>query len=368
MRALQSMLEIDAFFRPAAVTLALLTAFLLLRDARFDFRARLGALFGIGTAAYMFCAGAAGVWSASSLLLPLCIGNSVFFWWFALALLEDDFRLEAVHVGVLIAVLALGFARVRARMIEHAALGQALAVVHNLIILALDAHVLLLAWRGYDNDLLESRRRFRLLFLIGGSLVAIGIAIVEATLAGRPPAAWMLALQSVLVSILAASAAAWLFRTSAARLAFQSTTGAKQTESAPGLERRKAVDEALGVALERAMTIERLYLEQGLTIAAVAKRLGAPEHRLRKHINEALGHSNFNTYVNQQRIDAAKAALRDPKLAHVPVLTIALDSGFASLPPFNRAFRANTGQSATAYRSAALAARSVDGPIESEKS
>src|SRR6266446_796831 len=79
------MFEIDASFRPAAATLALLTAFLLLRDARFEFRARLGALFGIGTAAYMFCSGAPEVWRASSLLLPLCIGNSVFFWWFVLA-------------------------------------------------------------------------------------------------------------------------------------------------------------------------------------------------------------------------------------------------------------------------------------------
>jgi AraC-like DNA-binding protein len=363
------MLEIDAFFRPAAVTLALLTAFLLLRDARFDFRARLGALFGIGTAAYMFCSGAPGPWGASSLLLPLCIGNSVFFWWFALALLEDDFCLEAVHVGVLIAVLALGFARVGAHIVERAAVEQALAVVHNLVILALDAHVLLLAWRGYDNDLLESRRRFRLLFLIGGSLVAIGIAFAEAALAGRPPAAWMLALQSSLVSILAASAATWLLSASASRLAFANITTAKQAESVPAIDRQRLVDEALGAALERAMNIDRLYLEQGLTIAALAKRLGVPEHRLRKHINEALGHSNFNAYVNRHRIAAAKAALRDPKLARLPVLTIALDSGFASLPPFNRAFRAETGQSATAYRSAALVEmRSANGRIESEKS
>ncbi len=363
------MLEIDAFFRPAAVTLALLTAFLLLRDARFDFRARLGALFGIGTAAYMSCSGASSVSGAEALLLPLCIGNSVFFWWFALALLEDDFRLEAVHVGVLIAVLALGFARVGAHIIERAALGQSLAVIHNLVILILDAHVLLLAWRGYDNDLLENRRRFRLLFLIGGSLVAVGIAVAEVTLSGRSPAAWMLALQSVLVSILAASAATWLLSASASRLAFQHRTTARQAEPIPVMDRKRLIDEALGAALERAINIDKLYLEQGLTIAALAKRLGVPEHRLRKHINEALGHGNFNAYVNRHRIAAAKTALRDPKLAHLPVLTVALDSGFASLPPFNRAFRAETGQSATAYRSTALVeTRSVNGRIESEKS
>ena len=327
------MLEIDAFFRPAAVTLALLTAFLLLRDARFDFRARLGALFGIATAAYMLCSGAPGGWGARSLLLPLCIGNSVFFWWFALALLEDDFRLEAVHVGVLIAVLALGFARVGARIIEHDALGQALAVAHNLIILALDAHVLLLAWRGYDDDLLENRRRFRLLFLVGGSLMAVGIAVAEVTLAGRPSSAWMHALQSLLVSILAAWAAAWLLNASAARLAFQNIMRAERAEPVPVPARQRIVDEALSAALEHAVSIDRVYLEQGLTIAAFAKRLGVPEHRLRKHINEALGYSNFNTYVNRHRIAAAKAVLRDPQRAHLPVLTIALDFGFASLPP-----------------------------------
>jgi len=37
--------------------------------------------------------------------------------------------------------------------------------------------------------------------------------------------------------------------------------------------------------------------------------------------------------VNRHRIAAAKTALRDPKLAHLPVLTIALDSALASLPP-----------------------------------
>jgi len=363
------MLEINAFFRPAAITLALLTAFLLLRDARSDARARLSALFAIGTAAYMSCSGALGGWGVNSLLLPLCIGNSVFFWWFALALLEDDFHLEAKHIGVLIAVLALGFARVAAHIVEYTAVRQVLAIVHNLIILTLVAHVLLLAWRGYDNDLLENRRRFRLLFVISVSLVAVGIAVVEITLGGRPPAAWMLALQSVVVAILSASVAAWLLSASASRLTFQNMAAVKQAEPAPVMDRQRLIDETLGAALEQAMNIDKLYLEQGLTIAALAKKLGVQEHRLRKHINEVLGHSNFNAYVNRHRIVAAKAALRDPKLAHLPVLTIALDSGFASLPPFNRAFRVETGQSATAYRSAPWAeASSVNGPIESEKS
>jgi AraC-like DNA-binding protein len=34
----------------------------------------------------------------------------------------------------------------------------------------------------------------------------------------------------------------------------------------------------------------------------------------------------------------------------VPVLTIALDAGFSSLGPFNRAFKADTGLTPTEYR------------------
>ena len=361
------MSEIDAFFRPAAIALTLLTTLLLLRDARSDGRARLGALLGAGTAAYMLCSSGPGISGPGWLLIPLCIGNGVFFWWLARALLDDDFRIGRLEVAVLATVLALGFARVGSRVAGSPGIGQALALAHNLLILGLVAHVLVSAWRGYDDDLLESRRRFRLVFLVGGSLAAVGIAIAEVALAGRPASAWMLALQSVAVSILAAWAATWLLSASPARLAFQGP----RTKVAEGAvaDRLQLADQALNLSLARAMTNDKAYLAQGLTIAALAKGLEVPEHRLRRHINERLGHRNFNAFVNQHRIAAAKAALRDPKLAHLPVLTIALDSGFASLPPFNRAFRAETGQSPTAYRSAALAeVRKENARIESEES
>jgi AraC-like DNA-binding protein len=43
--------------------------------------------------------------------------------------------------------------------------------------------------------------------------------------------------------------------------------------------------------------------------------------------------------------------LRDPQCAHLPVLTIALDCGFGSIGPFNRAFKARTGKTPTQFRS-----------------
>jgi AraC-like DNA-binding protein len=45
----------------------------------------------------------------------------------------------------------------------------------------------------------------------------------------------------------------------------------------------------------------------------------------------------------------------------VPVLTIALDAGFQSIGPFNRAFKTETGLTPTEYRKQAESCR--NGPI-----
>lgn len=98
------------------------------------------------------------------------------------------------------------------------------------------------------------------------------------------------------------------------------------------------------------MTVERAYRQDGLTIGALAQRLSLPEHRLRRLINPALGYRNFNSFLNYYRIAEAKAALADASQSEVPVLTIALDTGFSSLGPFNRAFKAETGATPSEFR------------------
>jgi len=113
--------------------------------------------------------------------------------------------------------------------------------------------------------------------------------------------------------------------------------------------------------LEHLMTTERTYRQEGLTIGLLAARLGMPEYRLRTLINDGLGHRNFNAFLNRYRVDEAKAALADLSQAEVPVLTIALDAGFQSLAPFNRAFKADTGVTPTEFRRRAAAAAKILG-------
>ncbi len=98
------------------------------------------------------------------------------------------------------------------------------------------------------------------------------------------------------------------------------------------------------------MTVDRAYRQEGLSIGQFALRLGLPEYRLRQLINQRLGYRNFASFLNFYRIADAKTALADPAQTEVPILTIALDAGFNSLGPFNRAFKAETGMTPSEFR------------------
>jgi AraC-like DNA-binding protein len=111
-----------------------------------------------------------------------------------------------------------------------------------------------------------------------------------------------------------------------------------------------SADQKLVDALMRLMGDERIYRHDNITIGTLATKLAIPEYRLRRLINQRLGYRNFNVFLNEHRIAEAKAALADPSQAEVPVITIAMDAGFQSLGPFNRAFKAITGVTPTEYR------------------
>ncbi len=101
-----------------------------------------------------------------------------------------------------------------------------------------------------------------------------------------------------------------------------------------------------------------LYREPGLTVAKIADTIKIQEHRLRKLINRHLGYRNISQYLNDYRVDEAKNRLSDINERHVPILTIAMEAGYVSLRPFNRAFKNRTGRTPSAYREEYLGAQS----------
>lgn len=357
------LVSLDIALRGAGIALLLLVAAATLRQAQGRPAARLGALLAVGAAAYAVCSSPGPhdppVWFAP--VLMLCTGNAAVFWLFAQAMFDDSFRLRPWHALVwlglvvwpLLHLLGAGFT-------SHWLVGVLVrSTVILLAILALAQTV-----RGWSSDLVEGRRRLRLFILIAVALhIAVTVSAELVIGTGQVPIVLHLLNSAALVAIAAIIAMLLLqadLDSVLGAVAVEPAVDASSPDSppppspttAPGTEDEPA-DPALLATLERLMSVDRLYRQEGLTIGVLAGRLGLPEYRLRRAINRGLGYRNFNEYLNRHRLADAKQALADPGQAAVPVLTIALDSGFQSLGPFNRAFKADTGMTPTEYRKAA---------------
>ncbi|QIG92601.2 MULTISPECIES: AraC family transcriptional regulator [unclassified Bradyrhizobium] len=358
-------MAIDLGCRGAAVGLSLLIAGVLLRDRR-DTPARLSAalLVAVAASAISSAPGFPRPWPYWSLILAaLSSSGAVLLWLWARATFDDDFVLRPWHGALLVAIPGAQLFDVwPARTVLRGDLDQPLSLVYlGLALLA--AAQILPTWR---LDLVAGRRRLRAVVLVGAVTYSLA-GFFHGLWPAFGSSVWSIANAVGLWVLLSLSG--WsLFQ--AARMqqasAFLPTTDRVPGETsavAPGEDKPSAVDAELLRRLQRLMTVECAYRREGLTIGALAAELGVQEYRLRQLINEGLGHRNFNAFLNGYRIDEAKAALADPGQKQVPVLTIAMDAGFQSVGPFNRAFKAATDVTPTEFRRLALAKHASD-PLE----
>jgi len=341
------MSTLEAGVRGAAIVVLLALSLFIWRDAWRSPTGRYAMLLMLCAVCYLVEAAPGPSHSDALWILPFrelsVMGAAAFQLW-ARATFDDSFRPSWIAWLPSAGLAGLGIWA----MSENAALPW--RVVH-VVILALVVigiwHVLV----GRSGDLIEGRRRLRLILAIGAGLASLGFTLLAA-LASPPvrdgasliPAAIVLALSLV-------SAITWLGVRPEAVLAGEAA-GAP-TPLSPIDEAAVAIDPEERARLERLrrlMEEDRVYREEGLSIAMLANRLSLPEYRLRRLINQRLGHRNFSSYVNRYRLSEAVAALSDPTQAQVPVLTIALDAGFQSIGPFNRAFKAQTGMTPTDFR------------------
>ena len=342
----------DGVLRGGAMALMLLLAANFARGAAPTLTARLGLMLTLSGLCYLFLPAAPLAFNLSPWRVPLHISGMAapgLFWLFAASWFDDEFELRPVHYLAVVGLVASGSLTVYVGLAENWP-RWTLAVFWPLPSLALTALGLAAALRGRGNDLVEARRRARLaLALVIGGLIVVIVAAELAAPGWPPPTEWKLVNSAALMAMMLSVSAVVFGWRDAALLA--APERAEERALAP-----EADDGPLLARLAGEMTRERLYRQDGLTITAVAARLGVPEYRLRRAINRGLGARNFNAYLNGFRIGEARLALADPAQRDVPILTIALDAGFGSLAPFNRAFRAETGCTPTEYRAKSLAA------------
>lgn len=345
-----SLVLIDIFARGVAVGATSVLGLSIVRGGENRSARVAGALMCVSIIAWLVSE-SLGLWTAMGQWLPLVIAAfpvGGLFWLFVVGLFEDR-PLAAPALAVPVALTGVGLLIL---ILEGKASNWAW-LAYNGVSGALALHALFAIARGWSGDLVEGRRRLRGAVLGLGAVFAL-VSVTMGLMSRLDPAGpWRLFLVGNLYGGLAF-----------ATLMVAGSTVFLQTPSAVFGATRRAVPAADG----RAEAAERVLLgklndfmaadgwrQEGLTIGAVARALGEPEHRVRRLINQRLGHRNFADFVNGYRIEAAKRRLADPVEARTTVATIAFDLGYGSLGPFNRAFRAATGETPTGWRRAALA-------------
>ena len=301
-----------------------------------------GAIFALSVIAYIVNSSPSLIAGAGWLAAPihfLALGGAGMFWLFIVALFEDRPPSPSTVApwGLLTAVGLLGLA-------ANGSLQRGVWVAHNVIEVGLALHALYVIARSWRGDLVEARRRLRGPFLAIVTLYVLTLSGFEIAESLGYFETWFRTLGAVSLALYCSVGAVVFLQARPALF------GAASPSSTDAADRLDAVERNILARLEQAIGAGQAWKREGLTIGALADMVVAPERRLRRLINDRRGFRNFAGVVNAGRIAAAKAALSDPNQAGVSVSAIAFELGFASLGPFNRAFKRETGLTPTQWR------------------
>lgn len=338
--------DLDMMARGGAMALLLLWSWLLIRDHWQALPARMAVCMNLAIIAHTIAT------------IPTPIGNRVFlldglfeiasglvpslFWLFARTWFNDETRI-GWRSWALVALSAAVILAIMANFESKPPLFYAAAATMRVMMFGFAIAGLWAAWRGRDNDLIEARRqlRTRLIGAVGAYVILVNVVEILVYNDLAPPL-WR-SLIEVGIAFLTFAFCATMFGIRQDDM----FGAAQQTEAVPN---RQLVDDPLANRLLTFMEHQKPHRDETLTIAALAAQLGEQEYRLRRLINGQLGHRNFAAFLNGYRLAEVKAALVDSSQRDVPILTIALDAGFGSLGPFNRAFREAEGCTPSEFR------------------
>lgn len=351
----QSLEVVVSFFRYSAISIFMLLGAVFLRDFSNRQVAWLGAWASVSGATYLICTSPMLSAFFGPVMLVIhffCHSGQIAIWFFSLTQFKDGLKLWPTYalIGVVFYLagrLDFDVLRGTGSVFETPVSWLYTAMRYGLIV-----HMVYVAWEGRDDDLLEARRKFRLIYIVAITLTSLAITSVETFVdASLREGTGVLIYQSVGMWVLAVTMS-W-FGINLRKVAFiTGRTDRTRTKIAEPEDPNERHDLAI---IEKLIETDKLYLQPGLTIAGLAESAALPEHRLRRLINQHLGYRNFADFLNHYRITAAQARLSAVSDRNIPVLTIAMDLGYGSLGPFNRAFKERTGQTPTEYRRQKLA-------------
>ncbi|HKU15770.1 MAG TPA: helix-turn-helix transcriptional regulator [Steroidobacteraceae bacterium] len=349
------MSPVELILRVVGVALLALVVLSVLRTRERTHRTRSVAWFAASLAAFLLTSmpGAERIFGAFVYpLTALCSTHPVWFWICARLLFSDRATLRTSDV---ICLGAMGVAGVLYQSQfpvpadESATPVRLLGLAFAASSMAFACLAPLTVQLGMAGDLDAQRRRLRQWFVPVASLYLAAVVLTQVIvlLQGRSTPRSL-----VLLNLLVIDAAALLALSSFVQWRVVNWIAAVDAPPAIALSK---LEQSVLDRLDARFVTERLYAREALTIVALADLLGTQEHVLRRVINHGLGFRNFNDFLHTHRLTEAAARLRDPQLQRIAVLTIALDVGYGSIGPFNRAFKERFGATPTEYRRAQAA-------------
>ncbi|RZM85387.1 helix-turn-helix domain-containing protein [Pseudoalteromonas rubra] len=280
------------------------------------------------------------------------------YWLLARSMFRKEQAISLVHITLalviaLLVVIKQGYLFANAKWVTVSNTFTLLSGVLSELTTLLSSCVLVLSFwegcRGY-NDGNKTEKAQRLLFLLTFGL-AVGVSkSMQSYYASSPELKdWTVTIITLIVLLSTQIQLLWRFglsgRPEHASVPDNGVTQAVTEPANTGTE-----DKTLCEALNRLINEERVYLQPNLKVADLARALDVPEYRVSRALKPQLQQHNFNQYINRLRVGHAQKLLRDPNNQHWPVLVIGLESGFASVGPFTRAFKSITGTTPNQYR------------------
>lgn len=237
-------------------------------------------------------------------------------------------------------------------------------VLPQIIMMGFCGHAVYLAIQDLGNDLVESRRRVRVPFVVAMGMLVTAILVRGFVVAYQHYAdQFSLSITPMPMELL-------FFYMFLITLVFNITSMRLQNDAqqvillpreqtnrylSPVPNTTNKVDNpALVQRIYEVLKQEKLYARPGLTIGELAERMTIQEYRLRRLINKQLGYRNFNQFLNEFRIQEACKRLATASDHREQIAIIAFDVGYAALSSFNKAFKDLMRVTPTQYRDVAL--------------
>ena len=309
----------------------------------FDYRqlltARLLSLLLISAACYMVQPLAVDIFYFRLLLGIITMAGPALFWMFASTLFQMSESQQKLHSGHYLGLGVCILLGTYQSFQSPAELdGSIIHIISLLVTAAVTIMGLLDVFRNWQSDLVECRRFLRLSLSVTSGAFLLFIVVNEYIYGHGEFPAFLNHLNITVISIFA-MAFGYIILVSDSNILIESIDELTHELVKDEITKPTLADSQWLDKLRYATEVEFYYRQVDLTIRSLSEYLSIPEHQLRRLINQHLGYRNFNDYLNRYRVRDAAQRLSDPKLIRLPILTIAIESGYASLTTFNKAFK-----------------------------